>query len=639
MTLRHKNAIKFRLRLKPILLIAMGAGAVVFFITLISSNIGTPTIAEAATPYETMDSGSYIINTGIVPQTYNNGLKPYGMVYDLINNYNIQCKWVIDTTKTKDGKDFTYAGVDFKGGPFIIPAQFISVTVKTRITYWQTQGVVGLYTTSAVSVPVYATLTCIPKITVDNSSGREDIIENYFTNAGFPLNSFEKGLPDSLGVCHDLWINPHGDPTWASHKSLYDFAVVNGSFIWSECHATSVMEGVKNTASPFQQLNFLSTNGLKCYSSNKCLPGSTETHAGNPTTPVTLYYPGDPIMQFMGQLNLGGGSEEWFIPQSTGAWRSTTKRCAVTSDLDGNGTTAEKVAAQRVFFNYMFFASILKSIKFTTVSVPSSLASGETKNLAVTVGSGNPVYTYQWTSTVAGGSFGSGNSASTTYRAPNTGILLKGVFTCKVTDACGRKNFISKPFVIDPNALPVSLTTFTAFVNDKNKVQLNWMTVSEKDNDYFTIERSKDGKLFNEIKQVSGAGTSNVIKKYAFIDEHPVMGISYYRLKQTDYNGITTTFKTVMVSMKTVMINSIKVYPNPFKSSFTAEFESYDEQEVLMQLLNMNGKAVHAEKVMVVQGFNSIRFELNTRIAKGTYLLRLVDKKAVFALEKVSIED
>ena len=53
---------------------------------------------------------------GITPQTYANGLKPYGLIYDLMINYKVPIKWVIEPTKSKDGTDFTYGATSYKGG-------------------------------------------------------------------------------------------------------------------------------------------------------------------------------------------------------------------------------------------------------------------------------------------------------------------------------------------------------------------------------------------------------------------------------------------------------------------------------------------------------------------------------------------
>ena len=88
--------------------------------------------------------------------------------------------------------------------------------------------------------------------------------------------------------------------------------------------------------------------------------------------------------------------------------------------------------------------------------------------------------------------------------------------------------------------LPVELISFTAksvIEDGKNMVVLNWTTLSETNNDYYTIERSSDGMHFEELSRVQGAGTTTDISTYYAADENPFMGVSYYRLKQTDFDA------------------------------------------------------------------------------------------------------
>jgi hypothetical protein len=86
------------------------------------------------------------------------------------------------------------------------------------------------------------------------------------------------------------------------------------------------------------------------------------------------------------------------------------------------------------------------------------------------------------------------------------------------------------------NPLPIDLLSFTAKYQD-GKVLLNWATGSEINNDYFTLERSRDAVSAEIIGFVDGAGNSSQTLHYEFIDHDPLPGISYYRLKQTDYDG------------------------------------------------------------------------------------------------------
>jgi hypothetical protein len=108
--------------------------------------------------------------------------------------------------------------------------------------------------------------------------------------------------------------------------------------------------------------------------------------------------------------------------------------------------------------------------------------------------------------------------------------------------------------------LPVSLIYFNARVNDNN-VLIEWQTASEKFNDYFTVERSSDGNIFNPIAIIDGAGNSNDLLNYTYIDQWPLPKISYYRLKQTDFNGDFTYSKVVAVRMN--IEGLFAIYPNP----------------------------------------------------------------------------
>ena len=97
--------------------------------------------------------GSVIIDMGVVPQTINNGLKPYGLAYSLIKDYNTPIMWCIEPTKAKDGIDFSVDGRDFRGGTFVILEGFLSASVLTEIANWEAQGVITYTTQSAVTAP------------------------------------------------------------------------------------------------------------------------------------------------------------------------------------------------------------------------------------------------------------------------------------------------------------------------------------------------------------------------------------------------------------------------------------------------------------------------------------------------------
>jgi hypothetical protein len=88
--------------------------------------------------------------------------------------------------------------------------------------------------------------------------------------------------------------------------------------------------------------------------------------------------------------------------------------------------------------------------------------------------------------------------------------------------------------------LPIELVSFDAGKNEEQRVTLTWVTASEINNNFFTIERSKNGFDFVPILNIPGAGNSTSTLHYSIEDENPLEGDNYYRLKQTDYDGAFT---------------------------------------------------------------------------------------------------
>ena len=118
-------------------------------------------------------------------------------------------------------------------------------------------------------------------------------------------------------------------------------------------------------------------------------------------------------------------------------------------------------------------------------------------------------------------------------------------------------------------ALPIELVGFSATpvkTEGRQSVKITWKTASELNNDFFTVERSQTGTQWSGILEVDGAGTTNVENDYEAIDENPFSGISYYRLKQTDYDGTVVFSKVVRVTMNAI---AVSCYPNPANETLT----------------------------------------------------------------------
>ena len=450
---------------------------------------------------ETLKSGSFIINMGVIPQKINNALKPYGLIHELLRN-GIPVKWIIEPTKSMDGVDFIYNGVEYKGGPFIIPTEFIDATISSIISTWQSDGVVGVYTTSDITVPVSKTLKSAPRWTFDFDNG--DIAEAYVESAGIPNDQYNLKDPQSLDCCDDLYIMPHAYPEWETHSRLYSWngpigEIINGEEgcsggIWLACHAGSAFELMFNPDNPSQQTNFLCTkNGIASGGGPYASPDNTLIHWGSHddgTLPYIYDYPDDPIMQFIGIIDgaTTNGSEQIYIPINGENWRAGAKKYVYDPNHpDGSEATVmvagrafddpdrglvmmeaahkhnksnnpENIAAQRAFLNWSFLASLERSVEPEISGIPVEYIIGQTSNISFTLPDGeNPNdYSISWTSN-CGGSFSPSNAASTSFTVPNE--IGECIITIELVDDCGRIFIESIPIEIIDCVLNISPTT------------------------------------------------------------------------------------------------------------------------------------------------------------------------------------
>ncbi|MBI4645548.1 MAG: hypothetical protein HY738_02875 [Bacteroidia bacterium] len=116
------------------------------------------------------------------------------------------------------------------------------------------------------------------------------------------------------------------------------------------------------------------------------------------------------------------------------------------------------------------------------------------------------------------------------------------------------------------NPLPVELLSFTAEL-DHGHVQLEWTTASEKNNDYFIVQKTLDGASFEEVARIPGGDNSNNVLHYSATDNEPYFGVSYYQLVQVDFNGKTYYSNLVAIDNSNPDY-SLVIYPNPANSQF-----------------------------------------------------------------------
>lgn len=141
--------------------------------------------------------------------------------------------------------------------------------------------------------------------------------------------------------------------------------------------------------------------------------------------------------------------------------------------------------------------------------------------------------------------------------------------------------------------LPIELISFNANLKS-DMVEIDWTTASELNNDYFTLERASNPEKFEKISIARGQGTIRSKTNYSFIDENPLPGISYYRLKQTDFDG-RFTYSTLRKIEYIILSARLNVYPNPVvDKKFNLELIGIQPGEVApVSVVNLQGASVY----------------------------------------------
>jgi len=171
--------------------------------------------------------------------------------------------------------------------------------------------------------------------------------------------------------------------------------------------------------------------------------------------------------------------------------------------------------------------------------------------------------------------------------------------------------------------LPIELTSFTATCDGRSAL-VEWSTASERNNDYFSLERSDDAINFTEIARVAGAGNSIEQIDYSYTDYGIHGGDNYYRLVQVDYDGTRTVSDIVVANCVDAVAEDPEVmaYPNPFSGELTLVLDNFDNRAATIEVYDMLGKLIYTEKASAPQ--NSYETILNlSNLPSGAYTVRV----------------
>jgi len=192
-----------------------------------------------------------------------------------------------------------------------------------------------------------------------------------------------------------------------------------------------------------------------------------------------------------------------------------------------------------------------------------------------------------------------------THNAASNTVSLPGISTFSRWTL---SNALSEP-------LPIELGDFSAACT-AGGVNLQWLTLSEVNNNYFTIERSMDSQSWETLAEVPGAGNSNTMLQYSVNDERPFNGISYYRLRQTDYNGDFEVFAPLSIVCETIAGDkAFELFPNPASDVFNIRFSARAAENGRIAIYDMAGRCVYEERTAFTDGLNTY-----TRSGLGVYM-------------------
>ncbi len=175
--------------------------------------------------------------------------------------------------------------------------------------------------------------------------------------------------------------------------------------------------------------------------------------------------------------------------------------------------------------------------------------------------------------------------------------------------------------------LPVEFISFQGKA-DKGRVHLQWATATESNNSHFEVQHSLNGKDFKKIKEVKGAGTTQVRQDYSYEYRQVVGGLNYYRLKQVDYDGQFEYSEIISINVNAPKAQ-YTLFPNPASSNFVIQTATGDTPAGL-RLLNQLGQEIRLDS-------QTDRVFLPAGLKKGLYILQFELNGQAFS-EKILIQ-
>lgn len=230
-------------------------------------------------------------------------------------------------------------------------------------------------------------------------------------------------------------------------------------------------------------------------------------------------------------------------------------------------------------------------------------------------------YILNGSTTVTSGSLTGGPGTTATWSPFFSGTTVQ-VLACMACNGFSETYDLTN-FTVDKGTLvPIELIGFWAFTTKENTVRLEWQTASEKDNAYFEVERSQDGRQFEAIAQIPGQGNSTAEQSYLYEDPFPLDNTSYYRLKQTDFDGGFEYSSIVTVNRKSTR-QYFQIAPNPAVDELSIQLIDADSRPERIAITDLRGVVV---RDWLPEGDDVTQLTINvSSLTAGTYLVQVYE--------------
>lgn len=176
---------------------------------------------------------------------------------------------------------------------------------------------------------------------------------------------------------------------------------------------------------------------------------------------------------------------------------------------------------------------------------------------------------------------------------------------------------------VSQTPLPIELKNFEVKVQTKG-VAINWTTASETNNDFFTIQRSSDGQEFEDLFHIQGAGNSSELLAYDTIDWQPLAGRSFYRLKQTDFDG-KYSFSPIESVVWIVPAENFEIFPIPASNILKIRTESENAGEAKVSIFDSQG-SIRLSGTLEFNSGTQLHSLPLPQIGSGLYYIRFQGK-------------